>query len=316
MEYDKYDKILLNQIKKAGFDITQLPKNLKLHFHKKKFAGVPDWVIELSNKKTITRTALCIYANISLLCYNNKSFTWLSKSELARKSGVKESTVYKAINDLIDAGAIAVFTQKIGNSREKSLMIILPERNIRNSKGYIKSIRGGRHKTSDKNNMMTATPGCNDGYTRSHTAATPDYIVTATPDHIGSIRTTESEEGKYKKGIRVPNFSPTEKNFGHFVNAKGQSTLEMANQLIENYYTWANNSFRLDLEPRSGDYKNAFELVDRKGATPEIFLKFIQENIDNKFFLKSDKHFSVWTSDISISKYSEEYRDIFLDEAD
>lgn len=298
-----YEKILLKQISDAGFDINKLPDNLQLHYKQSNFIGVPDWIMELFNQKVITGTALGVYINIANKCYGDKTFMWFSKQKLAKETKLNIRTIYNILNELIDAGTIAIFTQRIKNSKEKSLIFKLRERNVKDTSVYIKSVRGKGGK------KKTMKPGSFSQCPQDHSLTDPYFIDYNDPDFIGIKPRTESSQGNQTKGLTDQIFS--KKKF----REKEININSEVYKLLKEYYQWVNGQYSINITPRQKDYENAYDLIDRVGITYTLFLQFIKETANtDSFFLKSNKNFSVWCSSVALSKYIDIYGDAFLED--
>lgn len=307
MSNSSYDSALQNQIRAAGFDVRKIPKSLDLHFKTDSFATIPTWIIKLCSSREISPGSLALYCAVSNMCYHNKAFAWASREELARRSGLSIRTVYTKLNELVDAGAIVILTQMTSVNKSKSLIFRVPKRNTPGTDEFISSHRGnnGRQRESMPN---PARGACRIRH--------EEHAESGTREHAGfdirSIGTSNQRKGSRGREVVVPNFSATQKNS----SSKVSNITSKAKLLIKNYYAWINSELDLSLIPRKGDFDNAYELIDRKGANPETFLKFIKENAGDNYFAKTDKHFSIWTSAGFMSYYSEKYNDVFTDDVE
>lgn len=301
------DKILLNQIRKAGFDVSMLPRNMPLYFKHKQFVRVPSWVIQLRAEKVITDAALCLYIHIASRCYNNKSFMWASKSTLIKESGYGKSGVFKLLNDLIEAGIIAIFTQRMGEGdhRERSLICLMEERNMPGD-NYVPSHRGNSHymqKGKKKVKKAYAHRDEQDVFTEEESVCSPGNNLICSPDHTRSTGRTEEQEGEEERLYR-PNFSD-KKNYRKKLTDKEQNISNKTNMFVIQYYQWLYTKHDIKREPRLADYNNAYDMIDRIGLDCSKFLKYIHEQApDDKYFKKSNKHLSVWLNSKTVAEFA------------
>lgn len=332
-----YNAKLALQLQRHGFELGFLPKNVNFTTKYEQYAKIPLWAIELLNKKEISRSAFQLYCTIVSKCYGNRSFTWTSKALLAKLTGISLRRIYILLNELIDAGLIAVHTQII-DGRPKSIIFILNRRNpALGEKGHIPSDRFILYSddTAKKRQAYAAD-------FKQYNTAEKEQRVTAKKRQgaycqkkAGEVlqsdkyQLTEVLQYEVQDGIR--NRCPADFSFAKLKKNPPQETLpiykfylnapikgikpdidiiKIVSKFINKYYMWVNKKFNLKLTPRPSDYMNISYLAKQK-IDLDLFFKWIKLNQNDSFFQSTNKHASVWTSPAFIGMFCATYSHLF-----
>jgi len=281
------------QLQRIGIDVREIPKQIEFMTTYEQFIKIPTWVIDLVSKGIISSSAFQLYAVIASFCYYNKSFTWASKAQLAKKTRLSVRTVYRLLNELVEAGVIYIHTTKINNI-DKSVIFLLSKRNIQGPR-YIKS---KRHFFS--NNKSTDTDDT--------TIMSPVSVGYCQGCHESTVTGVRRNTTNMKQ--RQPNTTNTENNtrgscsrIGTRVFSKSSNIRSMGDKELlyksldfsKKYYRAINRKFGTRLRSRESDIANIFSLFMETGLEPGQLWEFIKKHLNDEHFLKTNKHLSVWT---------------------
>lgn len=333
------DVSLALQLKKQGFNLGFIPRLAKFTTEYETYAKIPLWAIEMLNKKEISRSAFQLYCTILSKCYKNKAFTWISKKKLAEITGMTVRRIYVLLNELVEAGLIAIHTQLIDNV-PKSIIFVLSKKNPPlGCKGHIPSDRfilfSGRHAEKLQNKMpengrsITAkklhrgtvkrrqSPYCQkmagkiqevmDRNLNTKRDETPGMRQDAGRFFSPQVENNSKSKSDLNSNIRIPIY-----NYILYAPPRGirKNDIEISKaveKFMQKYYMWVNKTFNLELTPRPSDYKNIAHLAELTDL--DLFFEWIKENKNDYYFLKTNKHASVWTSPLFIGTFFSIYDD-------
>jgi len=287
------EALLSEEIQRAGFDIRDIPRQVHLITVYDKFIKIPEWVIDLTSKGIISARAFQLYAAISSYCYYNKSFTWVSKAQLAKKTGLSIRTVYRLLNELVEAGAIYIYTTKINNV-DKSIIFLLSKRNIEGPQ-YVES---KRHFFSNKKDTDTTDTTIMSEMTVGYCQNRPALTVRGVRRNTNNGKQREQRTNNSENNTRgARSRIATRKNIKSTnIRAVSDKTrLQKSIDFARKYYKAINRKFGTKLRSRASDIANIYSFFDAYEVTPQELWEFIKRHLNDEYFLKTNKHLSVWT---------------------
>ena len=291
---------LLNKIKKAGFNINKLPQNLATITEYDQYVKIPSWVLESAAKKEISPSALQLYMAIASFCYYNVAFTWVSKNKLAEATGFTARTVYRLLNELVNAGIIYIYTQKTAENTTRSLIFLLSKKNSglkSQRKKFLAKKDTDTHDSIVLSNLTTAY--CHGCHSDTVTGVRRNTTKLTTGDR--NYNQAENDTTRLLPRMGARGF-PT-KNVSSTLN---KQLINRCTNFANRYYKFINRKFKLRLYPRISDILNLYNLIEDTVASDDTLWSFIRRHLYDKYFLTTNKHLSVWTGP--------KYRDLLVKE--